>query len=99
MMATRENNKFALCVKHDIYESDMDAIDDIVERVMDILREEKLTHNEAEYVLAVCGENLRYEARLAVRTDEKQRPAFRDSQPSRIPPTIPALPLWFRDKA
>lgn len=68
MTATRENNKFALCVKHDICESDMDGI---VERVMDILREEKLTHNEAEYVLAVCGENLRYEARLAVRTDEK----------------------------
>lgn len=71
MMATRENNKFALCVKHDIYESDMDAIDGIVERVMNILREEKLTYNEAEYVLAVCGENLRYEARLSVRTDEK----------------------------
>lgn len=67
-MTTRENNKFILCVKHDIY---VDAIDGIVERVMDILREEKLTYNEAEYVLAVCGENLRYEARLAVRTDEK----------------------------
>ena len=70
-MSARTENKFALRVKHDIHKADVDRTDEIIERIMDILRNEKLTHNEAEYVLAVCSENLRYEARLDVRTDEK----------------------------